>query len=256
MDMGHEVGAIRQTQDSKRHTQRHSEPKQSDIVFDKSVFSNIFHKDIRRVYIYKKSERLASALYLIIPAFRDALALKAKAESTALALTEAASLPPGVFRDALSRELLAVSSVLSIARVGGLLSAMNVELIAREVQMLLADLAAYEEPQLSLSYTPTLATLVRQAPAMTLSDGTPRMPVPRDRTKSIVRAEKGHTSERKQSILSFIGERGTVSIKDISLAIRNVSEKTIQRELQALIETGRVERQGERRWSVYSIAGP
>jgi DNA-binding HxlR family transcriptional regulator len=36
--------------------------------------------------------------------------------------------------------------------------------------------------------------------------------------------------------------------------IRGVSEKTIQRELGALIESGLVMKQGERRWSVYSLA--
>ena len=41
----------------------------SDFVLDKVIFSNVFDKDIRRIYIYRKSERLAKALHLITPAF-------------------------------------------------------------------------------------------------------------------------------------------------------------------------------------------
>jgi DNA-binding transcriptional ArsR family regulator len=54
--------------------------------------------------------------------------------------------------------------------------------------------------------------------------------------------------------MSVIQSKGKVSIKDISTLIRGVSEKTIQRELAALIEAGIVEKQGERRWSTYSLA--
>jgi len=34
-----------------------------------------------------------------------------------------------------------------------------------------------------------------------------------------------------------------------------VSEKTIQRELQALVATGAVKKEGERRWTRYSLPG-
>jgi DeoR/GlpR family transcriptional regulator of sugar metabolism len=53
--------------------------------------------------------------------------------------------------------------------------------------------------------------------------------------------------------LSVIKNKGTASIKDISTLVRGVSEKTIQRELSALISSGSVLKQGERRWSTYSL---
>ena len=54
--------------------------------------------------------------------------------------------------------------------------------------------------------------------------------------------------------MSLIKDKGRVSIKDITLVVRGVSEKTIQRELQGLIDAGRVAKLGERRWSTYSLA--
>jgi hypothetical protein len=58
-------------------------------------------------------------------------------------------------------------------------------------------------------------------------------------------------SERMSLILSFIQKNKRASIKDIAAVIKGCSEKTIQRELGALIEQGLVRKIGERRWSVY-----
>ena len=58
---------------------------------------------------------------------------------------------------------------------------------------------------------------------------------------------------RVESILSIIRLKGEVSIKDISSVVINCSEKTIQRELIALVEKGTLKKSGDRRWSVYSL---
>lgn len=60
-------------------------------------------------------------------------------------------------------------------------------------------------------------------------------------------------TSRKESIISIIKKKGKVSIKDISSVILNCSEKTIQRELQMLVNVGTIKKSGDRRWSVYSI---
>jgi hypothetical protein len=59
-------------------------------------------------------------------------------------------------------------------------------------------------------------------------------------------------SKRTGLILEFVRKHKNVSIKDISKVIRDVSEKTIQRELLLLIQQGLIEKRGERRWSLYS----
>jgi DeoR/GlpR family transcriptional regulator of sugar metabolism len=72
--------------------------------------------------------------------------------------------------------------------------------------------------------------------------------------KDTAQSDKGHIKDRRDAVLSVIQNKGSVSIKDISTLIRGVSEKTIQRELGALIESGVVVKRGERRWSTYSLA--
>ena len=111
------------------------------FVLEKNIFSNIFEKDIRRVYIYKKAERLARALHMITPAFESSPALRNRADVVAINIIDAATLTPGQARAALARELLALSSVLSIANTSGMLSSMNADLIGKEARMLLQEIA-------------------------------------------------------------------------------------------------------------------
>jgi DeoR/GlpR family transcriptional regulator of sugar metabolism len=61
-------------------------------------------------------------------------------------------------------------------------------------------------------------------------------------------------SARQESIVTILENKGPSYIKDISMLIREVSEKTIQRELQVLVDSGRVLKEGERRWTRYSVA--
>lgn len=61
-------------------------------------------------------------------------------------------------------------------------------------------------------------------------------------------------TDRAERIKTVLEAKPKASIKDIAEVITDVSEKTIQRELNSLIEKGQVVREGERRWSRYSVA--
>lgn len=243
-------------------TQSHTSVKDAqydDFVLEKNIFSNIFEKDIRRVFIYKKAERLAKAIHLIAPAFSDSPSLRNRIDAIAVGLVDAATLPPLPARDALSRELLALSSVLGIARAGNLLSPMNAALIAREAHLLLTEVAAYEEPRLFLDDSPSLADIAKRAGRPALA-GRPRASAPKSQTslkghkKDTVPVKDAPLKDRQSVILDILRGKDTgIGIKQISSLIRDVSEKTIQRELQVLTEQGSVRKEGERRWSTYYI---
>ncbi len=235
------------------------------FVLDKSIFSNIFDKDIRRVYVYKKAERLAKAIYLITPAFASSPALRDRIDRIAMGLVDAAVLPVAQAKGGLSRELLSLSSVLAIARAGGLLSPMNADLIAREAQQLLEEVAGYEEPQLTFEEAPSLAELARNASLRERQTIPGRVPMPRtpevkNPTTDAVDSNKGHIKDsdtkapRRASIRAALETKGEASIRDISALVRDVGEKTLQRELQALVDEGVVSKKGERRWTLYSLA--
>ncbi len=61
-------------------------------------------------------------------------------------------------------------------------------------------------------------------------------------------------TDRAERIKTVLEAKPHATIKDISEIITDVSEKTIQRELNSLIEKGQVLREGERRWSRYSVS--
>jgi len=250
-DMGH-GGGNKQIQTRTKSVQL------EDFVLEKSIFNNIFEKDIRRVFIYKKAERLAKALHLISPAFIGSVSLKNRIDTVAIGLVDSAMVQSGVARATLSRELLALSSILSIARTGGLLSHMNTDLIAREAHILLQEIAEYEEPRVFLEEAPTLSDIAKSTASKDTRESQ-NLSIQRSHTlkRPAVRIpaeiDKGHLKDRREAIMSVIRNKQKASIKDISTLIRGVSEKTIQRELASLIKKGLVMKEGERRWSTYSI---
>ncbi len=233
-----------------------------DFVLEKDIFSNVFEKDIRRVFFYKKAERLAKAVHLILPAFAGNVSLRNRLDTVAISLVDASILPPQAARDALARELLALSSLLSIARTGRLLSPMNAELISQEAHTLLQEIAAYEDPRIMLSDAPTLSHIARAAgrseselPVPVAARRSARAAAPKRKVflKDISEVKDIRIKDRQEGILSVIRNKGQANIKDISTVIRGVSEKTIQRELQSLVEAGIVGKKGERRWSTYFL---
>src|SRR3989344_2248168 len=133
----------------------------SDLVLDKDIFSVLFDKDIRRVYIYKKADRLVKALHMIRPGFSYSVAIRDKIDAIAVGIIDAAVLPPQSSRDTLARHLLALSSILDAACESGTLSPMNAGILMREAHALLGEVCEYEEPGIALSRVPTIADLDR-----------------------------------------------------------------------------------------------
>ena len=61
-------------------------------------------------------------------------------------------------------------------------------------------------------------------------------------------------SERKNAILKLIGERGPSGVGDLTrLLDASVSEKTVQRDLTSLVESGILRKEGEKRWRRYYL---
>ena len=58
---------------------------------------------------------------------------------------------------------------------------------------------------------------------------------------------------RRARILKLVKDNKEVMVKDITVLFPNLSEKTLQRELAALVEGGVLKKTGDRRWSRYSL---
>lgn len=61
-------------------------------------------------------------------------------------------------------------------------------------------------------------------------------------------------NSRQSIIIGILKRKKEIMIKDASLLISGVSEKTIQRELLTMVQAGILRKMGEKRWSRYSLA--
>ncbi|KXJ99841.1 MAG: hypothetical protein UZ19_OD1000343 [Parcubacteria bacterium OLB19] len=81
-----------------------------------------------------------------------------------------------------------------------------------------------------------------------------RVSIPKGDISSDAHMVYSQLVDRSVRIKTVLEAKPEATIKDIAEVITDVGEKTIQRELNSLIEKGQVIRQGERRWSKYSLA--
>lgn len=88
-----------------------------------------------------------------------------------------------------------------------------------------------------------------------------RMIAPRETVatekKQVVRSVSGESrvakDDRRKIILALLKQKPALTVKDIGRSISGFSEKTIQRELVAMLDEGILTKQGEKRWTTYSL---
>ncbi|MBI4086840.1 hypothetical protein HY416_02555 [Candidatus Kaiserbacteria bacterium] len=74
-------------------------------------------------------------------------------------------------------------------------------------------------------------------------------PTPKEQT-----SYKGQHLERRNAIKDILASKGQSTIKDICEKMPEYKEKTIQREVISMIKDGLIVKDGDRRWSRYSLA--
>jgi hypothetical protein len=230
------------------------------------------------IYIFKKTEKIASALYLVSGLLKDNEPLKWELRDHGMDLISssfmASSSVPGdksSIIQSLFTAALETISILNVARVSNLISAMNHKLLVKEIDnvvgMLRDRLAQNAENAgyiLSESFfkTPDLFSSGFKNETQGLDAGQSRSKG--QDSFSVANSGKNRIShghqdaepkkaERQEVILSLLRGRQNLTIKDFSRVIKGCSEKTIQRELLELVDRGVVKKEGERRWSRYSL---
>lgn len=99
------------------------------------------------------------------------------------------------------------------------------------------------DPQAARSGTPAQRDTLHAAPVTDRA----AQPVYRERVQE-------NQKDRRAVILGLLQRKDRVNVKDVAQVIKDVSEKTIQRELLALVAQGVLVKEGERRWSTYRLA--
>lgn len=300
---------------------RHSQIERALYILDKSGTVDILKDDQFLLFLFKKTERITAALYVVTGLFSDSEPLKwgIRGSCTDM-LRHTLSFKEGQGSGSKERlsgvraEMVHLLSLIDIAYVADLLSAMNFSIIKKELDAVrgviegkgrggstLLHQAIFDEhffgipqdlfPETDKERTESVSVAERTRSSDgegnlvgTLSaferlkheqkdthkgHGGVRGNVLYKRTarqtttgghvvsdKSDSHTSGGQTKdERIKQILSILSSKNVAMIKDFSSVIVGCSEKTIQRLLIELVQSGVLKREGDRRWSRYSISG-
>jgi len=225
------------------------------------------------IFIFKKTEKITSALYLISGLLKDNEPIKWELRDRGIDLLsssfEASCSLPGdknATIQSLFTAALETLSLLNVAKVSNLISEMNYRLLVSEIDNVIAILrdrlaqsaesAGYVLSE-SFFKTPDLfSSGFRSAENGRSAGGNQNSVVS---VSQAGRASQGQNvlkvkkNQRQELIIKALEGQSGLTVKDFSKFIRDCSEKTIQRELIDLVARGLVKREGERRWSRYSL---
>ncbi len=193
-----------------------------------------------------KSQKIAAALYLVSAHLSDTDPLR-----NALR-THAITISTSDHEGHKTSAAHAIDNLLSTAVIAGLISEKNASIISLELRHYLVHISA-ESDTISHLFSPVSETQIMKPNSP--SHPPHKMsyinrPVTIDNPLKIPLVNE-NKSKRQDAILSFINERKSVAIKDIAALFSDTSEKTIQRELSALVAAGKITKRGEKRWSIY-----
>jgi hypothetical protein len=259
------------------------EVEQKDIkLFD--VLSQIF-KDSKGVYLYKKSEKISKAFFMLTQHIDDSQSIKVKLREGALSLLDKSQmflLSPRLNEEILKEVVLNVMKLISLSDIGlssKFVSEANYQIISKQLHIYISEVteyvnSTYKDNNLIPSTLFDVAFMDQQPTFSKIENKETEISVVKEITKGHVLHSKSQVdnlpktpvlntedhkdskekNSRQELILNTIRQRGELSIKDLTDVIKGCSEKTIQRELVSLVTSGVLLKTGERRWSRYSVS--
>lgn len=188
-----------------------------------------------------KGQKIVAAMYLVTNHLSDTDPFKQAIRTRAIELTHSGD------RSVIVDQIGVLLGAAALARV---ISEKNAAIISREISLYAVGSGAHTEDAVSALFE----TEHKPLSLMKRTEHAPRMSF--INTDVSIRSKKqedihDNKNKRQSHILSFINDRKSVSIKDISALFTDVSEKTIQRELGALVVSGQITKRGSKRWSIY-----
>jgi len=208
-------------------------------------------------YIFKKTEKIVSVVFYIAQNAESDTAYESYIEDILLAarsvhdaVLKSLEVRSHVAEEAIrtaAHTLITLESKLRVSQAAGFVApevlhvlSSEIDAVLRGMNKYLKNTGAFDDMEYTVSVSPEP------------SRSRPRVNQQRSGTASAP-AASGVSLSRKERIKTVLEAKGEASIKDIAEVVTDCSEKTIQRELNTLIEDNVVKRQGERRWSRYSL---
>lgn len=267
---GTQMDSKNQENHLKKYDEKSLEKLQSRVVFTNPEY----------LFIFKKTEKIVAALYLVTNLILDNEPIKWRIRKMALELVsdtlDLRRLPSVQAKPTVSGIITSISEMISLLKVASIseqVSQMNFAVLQRELAFLMgnlesahSDIIGGSDSFLSQDYfnvPEPISALVNNSLGAMFSNvagggyshkGQYRTSVLKK--DNIVNQElKDNVKDnRHERMLQLLKVGKPLGIKDFAKEITDCSEKTIQRELLAMVGSGVLKKTGERRWSLYSLA--
>lgn len=209
-------------------------------------------------YLVLKIEKLTAALHLVTGFLNNSDPIKYKLRDQGLVVLQLGlnfKYGPIFYKtagiDDLKRAIDTLVSFITVALTDSSVSQMNLTILQKEYHDLYNYLDRYQINQESL-----VEKIELPKPGLAPSFSS------KERGEHPNRSLRGGqggvlssvNTERREQILGYIKAHGWSPIADIAKAVPGVSDKTVQRELVALLNEGIILKKGDRRWARYNAA--
>ncbi|MFT5179808.1 MAG: hypothetical protein ACI9GH_000123 [Candidatus Paceibacteria bacterium] len=218
-----------------------------------------YFKDTQFLFILKKTEKIVSAIYLVTDQLSDEENIKKTIRKSVTELLMDITLL-GQLKSSKKNYKVPVSlyktiTLLDSAHLVGLINKSNFNVLRTEMTKLLKEIGVHgDDSSDTLVYLKdrvmTGKSSVKDINTDKRHSDTSVLYKKDTKTKSD-RAEVQNS--RKDMIADLVRNMKIVSVKDVSFKFQNYSEKTLQRDLLQLVKEGILKKEGERRWSKYSL---
>jgi len=268
-----------------------SQNQDSSII--RADVSVLFAGDSYGLFVFKKTEKLVKAIYLLTGLMSDKEPMKERSRSLANKMLENILAMSDriwgeeIYQKNLLSAISEISVLFGIAESTKMMSKMNHKIITSELQkladFLITSSSNYSSAKIAFdsnifdgnyNYVPdqtfqsTSLTQNTSISPDSIKDkkyydkGQSEMSLTGNRAQNNEMSFIKNTSSekpikdknnRQEIILSMLKSGVKLTVKDFAKNIKDCSEKTIQRELLFLVSKGVLKKEGERRWSKYFI---
>lgn len=223
-----------------------------------------------KIFLFKKVERIVLALYLSTNHLSDSVSLKTNIRSVAdVLIKDIIAFNNGhsesIATSKLTQDFLEIKTLLMLSSNSNLINQNNSQILLDEIVRLNREIENHKDNFIgdtdfkkSFFVVESRQRLPESIDSYKGHKGQESAAQKTTENKTKEDSNKGQKenpefNNRNEEIMKIIKDNEKVTIKDISSKIKNCSEKTIQRELIKMVSLNLIKKEGERRWSTYSI---
>ena len=237
--------------------------------------------------IAKKTEKIATAIYMVTDFVSESEPLRMRLRTLGLALvsgTQKLATRSSEAHYALSGEMETTIeetvTLITLATTIGLISEMNGTILKTELEKTKAEIErSFGAKKILIGTHPGYRNVILKKSFFDVAPSGSILPV-YDKGQDSYKGQTGDVKQnqqkedsrsiqkesfkkkndigikiaRRNDVLNVVRKKGKVSIKDVVLILKDTSEKTVQRELLALVREGVLVKEGAKRWSTYRVA--